>query len=370
MISYLTFNDGPSGIYSSQVIDVVKFIRSELKKDIRLIALISGRNYFKQRKKIKSEEPDAIVLPMFPGVKNWKKNLTILNLIPTLKKSELVIGRSVLATQLALNMKKKTVYDGRGAIAAEWKEYGVISDQQMLKEIFTWEKECVQKADYRIAVSQQLLNYWMKEYAYASTKHAVIPCTVNQLYENIILTDKSVTESRARFNFQPDEPVFVYSGSVAGWQSFTLLDKFIREQLEQFPKSKVLFLSEETEEIKALKADFNSRVISKKVSHAEVPACLIAADYGLLIREKSITNKVASPVKFGEYLACGLKVIISDELGDASEFVKVHRCGSVYSEFSSAEKISLTDKLAMRQIASEYFNKKSFIKAYIKMLEA
>jgi hypothetical protein len=59
---------------------------------------------------------------------------------------------------------------------------------------------------------------------------------------------------------------------------------------------------------------------------------LSISDYGILIREYSVTNKVASPTKFAEYLNAGLKVIISPEIGDFSAMVDKYNLGYVYHE--------------------------------------
>ncbi len=69
---YLTFNEGVSGIFHSQVIDVVRFLNKQTR--VRLFSFISLRGFFQTRKKIKSEIPDAVVLPMFPTMKLWKWN--------------------------------------------------------------------------------------------------------------------------------------------------------------------------------------------------------------------------------------------------------------------------------------------------------
>ena len=65
------------------------------------------------------------------------------------------------------------------------------------------------------------------------------------------------------------------------------------------------------------------------VPHDRVPAYLAAGDGGLLLRERSLINEVASPVKFGEYLASGTPVIISDGIGDYSALTRRERVGLV-----------------------------------------
>jgi len=42
----------------------------------------------------------------------------------------------------------------------------------------------------------------------------------------------------------------------------------------------------------------------------------------MLLREKNLVNRVASPIKFGEYLCCGLPLIISRGIGDTEEIIE------------------------------------------------
>ena len=65
---YLTFGDAPSGVLSSQAIDVVKYMRTLTASRIRFVSFISPRDFKKNKSKIKSELPDALVLPMFPKI--------------------------------------------------------------------------------------------------------------------------------------------------------------------------------------------------------------------------------------------------------------------------------------------------------------
>jgi glycosyltransferase involved in cell wall biosynthesis len=70
-----------------------------------------------------------------------------------------------------------------------------------------------------------------------------------------------------------------------------------------------------------------TRVLS--VLHNEVPDYLAAADCGFLLRASSQVNRVASPVKFGEYLASGTPVIMSNGIGDYSELARRENVGVV-----------------------------------------
>lgn len=381
MFFYLTYNDVPSGIFSSQVIDVVKFFNNDLEKKTKLISFISIRGFLQNRKKIKTEFSSAIVLPMFPGIKNWKWNWVFLFVLVLIYKPKSVIGRSVLATQLglkikSLNKKLKVVYDGRGAISAEWNEYKVVTDPKLLNTINQLEEECIINSDFRIAVSQALVNYWKETFNYNSTHHVIIPCTLNQLYlknsplkrgdlgvcKNVESQESTLflQSPKSELNIQENDIVFVYSGSVAGWQSFHLLYDFLKPILTQYNNCKVLFLSEFDQQIENLKKEFPNQIIQKHVTINQVPNYLSICNYGLLIREQSMTNKVASPVKFAEYLACGLPVIISENLGDYSTFVQENACGCLVSQFNFQD----FKKKYCREIALNHFTKKEFVQQY------
>jgi hypothetical protein len=97
---------------------------------------------------------------------------------------------------------------------------------------------------------------------------------------------------------------------------------------------------------------------------------MIIADYGILIREQSVTNQVASPVKFAEYLACGLQVLISEGIGDFTDFVKQQNCGKIFNENIKIEPIPFTQKAKNHQLALQYFVKEASTNkaAYQKLL--
>ncbi len=379
MIFYLTYNDAYSGIYSSQVIDVVNHLNHHVGTNVKLIAFVSIRDFFRTRKNIQQELKSAIVLPMFPGVYRWRYNYFLLFLLSFFLKPKAIIGRSVLATNLALKLKnkfdvRKVVYDGRGAIHAEWKEYKVVNHPQLLANIESLEYVAIHQSDFRIAVSNALIAHWRTHFNYQGKAHVIIPCTVNKVFEQLELGMQSIAITRQNLGFNQTDLIFIYSGSVAGWQSFEILNQAIVPILKQSKAHKILFLSALDASITQLQSQFPDQVLCKKVQPFEVPQYLMLGDYGLLLREKSITNQVASPVKFAEYLACGLNVVISQDLGDYSEFVATHDCGIVYKCNSKLDLavVSMDKKNRNQNLAKNYFYKEAEINKtqYIQLLES
>lgn len=334
MLIYLTYAEPPSGVYSSQVTDVIRFINSRLNGNIRLVAFISLHDFTGSKAKIKKELPDAIVLPALPKAAFWKFNAIVFWLLCIFLRPTAVIARNVIAANIALKARRftgiqKVCFDGRGAIAAEWHEYDVTVVENWKKNIHALESRAVMEADFRIAVTEKLIDYWHDRYGYSEGKHVVIPCTLNSSFKAHVPNDMEKKTARLSMGLSEDDIVLAYSGSVAGWQSFPELYKYLGPFLTASKNHKIIFLAREEENITRLEKEFPGQVIRKWVSHHEVPSVLAACDTGILIREKSITNKVASPTKFAEYLSAGLPVLISEEVGDYTDFVKAHECGMI-----------------------------------------
>lgn len=363
MIVYLTYNEAPSGIFTSQVVDVVKFMNGNFTTKVKLVAFISIRNFFFNRKTIKNQLTTVIVLPMFPKMENWRYNVFLLKLVCFILGAQTIISRSVIATKLALLVRdkkfcKKVVYDGRGAIASEWKEYEVVKSEELLDKIEMYEKEAIQKSDFRIAVSNSLVNLWQRNYDYCGMNHVIIPCTLNAAFSNLQLVEVEISAKRNEIGLNDEDIVFVYSGSVAGWQSFGLMQSFLEPLLQISKKNKMLFFSPAHSGISAMQQKFPEQVFIKHLKSSEVQDYLIVGDYGLLIREQSETNEVASPVKYAEYLCCGLKVIISENLGDYTKLTAENNWGAVYTGLSMAfMKPSFSEKLMISQNANRQFSK-------------
>lgn len=341
------------------------------KERVRLIAFISLRDFFVNKNKIRFAYPDSYVFPMIPGIENWKLNTVRLSTFFLFRKKEKVIARGVFATMLALESKKfaKVCFDARGAYEAEWSEYLKEHSPALAAKMKEMEKEALTKADYRIAVSQKLVEYWKEQYGYEGSNHVVIPCTLDS--SNPMNYDKTIAEKlRKEFKVADDEILLVYSGSSAQWQSFGQLEEHITKALAGNPKIKLLMLAKQGAG-KVMAERFPGRVIQAWVRPDEVYAYLYAGDYGLLIREASVTNKVSSPVKFAEYLAAGLQVIISEGIGDYSNFVKEHNSGMLVNtvNWASLKRPNEVEKQKITATAKASFSKASYKEQYDKVKE-
>jgi hypothetical protein len=360
------------GIYSSQVIDVCDYLNKKHNVKIRVLAFLSIKELTRTdaKKKLKELSPSAIVIPSFPGLKNFRLTSFFLFFVCLFTGERIAICRNVFCTTMALKIKrlgllKKVVFDGRSAMAAEIEEYGVFPVPYLRKNIKDFERYSVNESDFRIAVSEQLVAYWKQKYNYDNKNHVVIPCTLDRKYfsETTFKLSSNTNQLKIELGYKPTDIVLVYSGSTAPWQSFELLEKMLSRILEENKRVKILFLSKNDNNNKRFKEKYNTRITIKWLEHKDVLAYLNCCDYGILVREQSDTNKVASPVKFAEYLYAGLRVLISENLGDFSEFVKQNNCGHVLNHNSGQwpqfEKMDEADKKHCFTLANNFFKKES-----------
>ncbi len=363
---FITFNDLPSGIYKSQVIDVMDYYEQELNIPCTLIAYISLRVYRKNRKQLKIWNPKAIVIPMVPVLKNWRFNRITLMILLRLLNERNIIARGPFAAYLAITSCPKGIrvcYDGRAACYAEAKEYDVFSSASLSEEIFHIEKYVVKNAAYRIAVSTQLINYWRKTFEYSSDLHSVIPCTLGKYFENKIVNENIANQLYNLLGWQKSDIILIYSGSNQKWQSLEITTQILKYFLSQGEHIKILFLTQNDIVVDYFIGAFPKQTRRLWVQPNDVRNLLSIGSYGILFREQSITNTVASPVKFAEYLSAGLKVLCSDNIGDCSSFVVENNCGAILTlqNFTKFKLVNICqeEKNRIVDIAMKNYSKKS-----------
>jgi hypothetical protein len=367
VILYLTYNDQPSGVYWSQVVDVVAHLNTLGGPKVKLLALVSGRGFPSTRRSIRQRCPGALVLPIVPGMIRWRHNALLVNWAFRLLRPTGVICRGPFATCLALRARAKglvgrVVFDGRGAYAAEWEEYRIIDDEDFIATVRSVEKEALLDSDHRVAVSNALVAHWRERYGYKDNAHVVVPCTLANGWRPVDGGAATKVDGGVRL---------VYSGSSADWQSFALLQQILDHWLTERKDLHVLFLSRQDAHIEALAQRHPGRVEVRWLDHAQVAQAMAGCDYGIMVRERTITNQVASPTKFAEYLACGLRVMISDGLGDLSAAVAHEDLGVLVggTDLPDLPVVSAEQRGTCRRYAQEHFTKAAYRSEYLRLLE-
>ena len=347
-IYFLTFSYYPSGIFVSQIFDVIKLLRELSGKNVKLISFFSVRNYFACRKWVKSYMPDAIVLPIIFGMKRWNLHHKLISLF--IKKNDWIIGRNPMGAAIALGFSKNVIYDGRSALKGEISEYDMAMNASLNQSLIAAEEMAVHHSKLRLSVSHELINFWKDDLNYHGNEHFVIPCSLGYSHSRPL-------ENRPA----NDRTQLIFSGGGSPWQSQEEKFEWITQLLDESDYD-LTFLSKNNASIEKLSSRFPTRVTQRFVSPERVFDELCKADYGILLREDNLTNRVAAPVKFAEYLNAGLKVIISSSVRDYANFTRQHACGVVLDDLNSNIDLSpLTpdERVKNRKLADEHFSKHS-----------
>jgi hypothetical protein len=183
-------------------------------------------------------------------------------------------------------------------------------------------------------VSNKQKEYYTKTYgSYLSRKYIIIPGAANRdvfFYSNQIRNGL-----REKYNIK-NNVVYLYSGTLSleyKWHIPDVLFSVIKEIHNYDNSSIFLFL---TPDIDIAKYYFNLlnvpyyNYIIKYVDIKNMNPYLNMADYAFLLREDEPINNQASPTKFAEYALTGLRIIISENVGDYTEYVKKENMGIVY----------------------------------------
>ncbi|WP_010663474.1 glycosyltransferase family protein [Marinilabilia salmonicolor] len=359
--TYITFNEPVNGVYISQVIEVAQQLRQD-GLDIEIIAFFSLRDFIKNRKVLKNHFLKSHAIPSIPKLKYWKLNKIWFKILPFFSKNQVVICRGPLATNLAIDNLKNTriIYDGRGAVWAEQKEYGVYNGSGIENELFEIEKKAVTKSHRQIAVTTELINYWKKNFNVAGDTAKVIPCTLNTTKTGAV---HNIPEDLISFidnaNHQ-NYSITVFAGGNGKWQQLDKICEFAAKVIERQESPVFLFLCPPDNNVQKLQKKFPKRIYNTLVKPDQVHLILAKCDYGIILREQNITNKVASPVKVAEYLFAGLKVIISPNVGDYSKMIKENNLGIIWdkkNEVPGLPKPSVPDKQRNINFAEKHLSK-------------
>ena len=170
----------------------------------------------------------------------------------------------------------------------------------------------------RLVVSEHLARHTRKLFKEMPT--FVIPCGVIGPDDQLMSRRNLWRDS---YGWQ-DKIVWNYCGGLSVWQH-------VDEIIDEFAKlpgddDHVLWLMTPAPDVvkrKCLDKGIPARrIVCEHLTPAEVDARLPAADIGFLIRDDNITNRVAFPNKFAQYINCGLLVLMTSIKSDPVELAE------------------------------------------------
>lgn len=366
-----------TGVIESQLCESARMLTE--KSGARCSVLISSRGDSNEATQVISQYANGLVSVTkmlergnpLKNIKHWKASVRPLWDQLTQQPPCSIYFRSVLSS-LALRQKLKaigtrTVLDVRG-ISAEEKRYlrGRPSFTDLPLRLIQYRE--IRKVDRVLCVSNALAN-WIKQKT-GRPVDGVIPACLDTGRFHLDLEDRNAM--RESLGWKADQTVFLYAGGIQKWQRIDDTIRLFKSLSQQSESYRFAFVVRDPEEVRKKFSvhGFDDRLATcRSLAPQQIPRWLNAADVGVILRHDHPVNNVSSPIKLAEYLSSGMRVILTDAIGDISELVRKKNFGWQVSEaeietgsFPSIPKILPCEdsRETIRKFATDKFERRNY----------
>lgn len=210
---------------------------------------------------------------------------------------------------------KNVIVDLHGAVPEEREFMGNSLLSKILNLI---ENRMFSVCNFFICVSEEMKQYYMGKYPQTKESQFLI----KPIYSSNAMRSSNIEEVdmiKKELNIKETDVVFVYSGNLQKWQNIDMMIDLIGKDTN--PNHFFLFLTGEEENFRNIinrSAVKNLRYEVRCVSPNDLNIYYELANYGFILRDEHILNRVAAPTKLVEYLYFGIIPIVKYErIGDS-----------------------------------------------------
>jgi glycosyltransferase involved in cell wall biosynthesis len=276
-------------------------------------------------------------------------------------KIELVHARSHIPATIALALKRKfgikMIFDVRGLMAEEYVDAEHWREGSLPYRITkAAERRILAATDAVVTLTERIwpiIREW-EGLRGRTPHHEVIPCCVD--LARFRFSDEDRARRRSELGLE-DQFTIVYSGSLDGWYLTEKMADFFASVARRNPKAHLLWLTtgshDRVRELMSSRGIETRQYSVLSVAAADVPSYLAAADAGLSFIKRCVSKVASSPTKNGEYLACGLPVIINEGIGDSDALVDEWQAGVLIEEFNETEYEAAAREIEAMVVAPE-----------------
>lgn len=357
-------------VFDSQVTALLNhFIENDKIDEIILLVGVNYKSRFEQNKitnlneKIKTKY--YVHYPQYPIIerRTIASVSNILKQIKDLGSYTIHVRNDVLAYYVYKALKVlradtgNLIADVRGAGIEQMLEYS--NKNIIIRTLKVNQRQKVFKALQKIkkisVVSESLKKYVQNKIGKSNASIQVNSCLANGNFEYSVTQRVKIRQS---LNIKDSEVLIVLStGGNNAWQN-------TEESIRTLARLNYKILNLSKSKIK------HPNVINLFVHYSNVPSYLCAADIALIWRDSSITNKVASPVKFSEYMACGLPVITNNSIDLVSDFIISNNAGIIIESIGDINDdiildLKNIDRFKLSKLGSVTFGINAIVNQYI-----
>lgn len=192
-------------------------------------------------------------------------------------------------------------------------------------------KQATNYSEGYFVVTEALEEYIKERFPVAKEKQFfIIPCATSTTPIDETEYKRDRANYRNKYCIKEDEIVFVYSGGVSSWQCVEESIELYKSLAEKLNKNaRMLVFSHNISEIKK-RVNGDTRIQTDSYSPNELFHALRAGDFAFLLRRDNLTNNVAFPNKFLEYVQSGMRIITTPYVKEIAKQVERYNLGFIY----------------------------------------
>lgn len=243
---------------------------------------------------------------------------------------------AVMAYVIARLTGKKFIFDLRGLMAEEYADGGMWKKNGLLYKITGYiERTLLSRADSVVVLTEDIKNFILdSDYVSSRAKINIIPCCVDtKRFKKGGLSTERLREKHGLSG----KFVFLYIGSVGTWYLLEEMIDFFKVAQVIIKNAHFLILTHIDREMvkttcKASGMPLDSVTIDG-TDFLNIPDYIRLSDAGMFFIKPCFSKRSSCPIKFSEYLACGVPVIINSGIGDTDKIVRRYNVGVVIDKF-------------------------------------
>ena len=258
---------------------------------------------------------------------------------------EMVHARSHIAARIALALKRrfglKFIFDVRGLMADEYVDAGHWKKDSIYYSITkASERKALAAAHGVVTLTEAIWPFIAESEGLRGRQvvHEVAPCCADL---NLFAFNPQERERLRKEMGVEDRLVIVYSGSIDGWYLTEEMADFFVTLRQHEPRAHFLWLTtgshERIRELMQTRGITTQDYTVHTATTQDVPSYLSASDAGLAFIKPCFSKLASSPTKYGEYLGCGLPLVINAGVGDSDSLITRERVGTLVHDFNEAD---------------------------------
>lgn len=218
------------------------------------------------------------------------------------------------------------------------------------------ERRVFHKADGLIYVSDSMRTFYEEKYKHSFKNYAVVPCV------------SDFHDFRPCAERKPES--YVYIGGLSVWQCFDEIVDIYGKVRTANSVFHVITMDTENalKVVKSKLGEAKDVSIYSITDRSRIPEILSTFQYGFLIRKDSPVNFVSSPIKFLEYLSCGVNVIMTDAVPSYARLIRENNVGTIV-DVDNLDRVEINAfSPNAREVYEKCFNREQFVEQYRELI--